>query len=82
MMFAQAALHAALHLFLPRLIALAARINAPIEKRINDGFIRDAVRILRAHDHLRIIGVTSALRSSLFMVVMLSLPDNKSLCTV
>ncbi|MBR0171626.1 MAG: UDP-N-acetylmuramoyl-tripeptide--D-alanyl-D-alanine ligase [Lachnospiraceae bacterium] len=44
----------------PFLVALANLINLPVEKSINNGFIRDAVRILNGQPKLRIIGVTGS----------------------
>ncbi len=45
---------------LPFIPALANLINKPIENRINQGFIDDAVRILKEHENLRIIGITGS----------------------
>ena len=45
---------------LPFLVALANRINGPVEKSINNGFVNDAVRILKEQPKLRIIGVTGS----------------------
>ncbi|MBE5825880.1 MAG: UDP-N-acetylmuramoyl-tripeptide--D-alanyl-D-alanine ligase [Butyrivibrio sp.] len=45
---------------LPLLTALANLINKPIENRINRYYIDDAVRILREHEGLRIIGITGS----------------------
>ncbi len=45
---------------LPFIAALANLINKPIEQRINQGFIDDAVRILKEHENLRIIGITGS----------------------
>ncbi len=45
---------------LPFLPALANLINKPIENRINQYFIDDAVRLLREHGNLRIIGITGS----------------------
>lgn len=45
---------------LPYMTALANKINLPIEKNINDGFIRDAQRILKEHRYLKILGVTGS----------------------
>ena len=47
-------------IFAPLLTAAASLINGPLEKRINDGFIRDAQRILGEQPRLRIIGVTGS----------------------
>ena len=44
----------------PFLVALANLINRPVERSINNGFIRDAVRILKGQPKLRIIGVTGS----------------------
>ena len=46
--------------FLPLITALANLINKPIENRINRYYIDDAVRILREHEGLRIIGITGS----------------------
>ena len=45
---------------LPLMPALANLINKPIEQRINQHFIDDAVRILKEHENLRIIGITGS----------------------
>ena len=45
---------------LPFIPALANLINKPIENRINRWYIDDAVRILREHEGLRIIGITGS----------------------
>ncbi|MBQ4416729.1 MAG: hypothetical protein II868_03465, partial [Butyrivibrio sp.] len=44
----------------PFFVALGNLINLPVEKSINNGFIRDAVRILNGQPKLRIIGVTGS----------------------
>lgn len=45
---------------LPFIPALANLINKPIENRINQYYIDDAVRILKEHENLRIIGITGS----------------------
>jgi UDP-N-acetylmuramoyl-tripeptide--D-alanyl-D-alanine ligase len=45
---------------IPFLPAIANFINKPIEKAINQSYINDAVRILREHKDLRIIGITGS----------------------
>ena len=45
---------------LPLIPALANLINKPIENRINQHYIDDAVRILKEHEGLRIIGITGS----------------------
>ena len=45
---------------LPLIPALANLINKPVEQRINQYFIDDAVRILKEHENLRIIGITGS----------------------
>ncbi|MBE5844646.1 MAG: UDP-N-acetylmuramoyl-tripeptide--D-alanyl-D-alanine ligase [Butyrivibrio sp.] len=40
--------------------ALANLINKPIEKKVNEWFIKDAQRILNEHPGLRIIGITGS----------------------
>ncbi|MCR5156719.1 MAG: UDP-N-acetylmuramoyl-tripeptide--D-alanyl-D-alanine ligase [Butyrivibrio sp.] len=45
---------------LPLITALANLINKPIENRINRYYIDDAVRILKEHEGLRIIGITGS----------------------
>ena len=45
---------------LPFTVALANRINQPVEQSVNNGFIKDAVRILQEQPSLRIIGVTGS----------------------
>ncbi len=45
---------------LPLVTALANLINKPVEKRVNDWFIKDAQRILGEHPGLRIIGITGS----------------------
>ncbi len=52
-----AAVYAGIIPFVP---ALANLINKPIENKINQGFIDDAVRILKEHEGLRIIGITGS----------------------
>ncbi len=51
---------AAAYLFLPILACLANILTFPVQKMVNNGYIRDARRILRAHPHLVIIGVTGS----------------------
>ena len=46
--------------FMPYFLALVKQINDPKEKKINDGFIADAVRILRSQPSLRILGITGS----------------------
>ena len=45
---------------LPLLPALANLINKPIENRINRWYIDDAVRMIKEHGDLRIIGITGS----------------------
>lgn len=45
---------------LPRLITLANSINKPMELHINNGFIKDAQRILKSNEHLTVIGITGS----------------------
>ena len=42
------------------LIYPMALITAPVEKQVNEGFVRDAKRILREHDDLIRIGITGS----------------------
>lgn len=42
------------------LVALANKINAPIERHIADGFTKDAKRILSEMPHLTVIGITGS----------------------
>lgn len=44
----------------PFSVILANVINIPVEKMIRAGFIRDAKRIIKANDKLRIIGITGS----------------------
>ena len=44
----------------PWIVILANIINSPIEKSINNGFIKDAKRILASQPDLKIIGVTGS----------------------
>ena len=46
--------------FMPCVPALVKIINDPKEKKINDAFIADAVRILRGQPSLRILGITGS----------------------
>ena len=46
--------------FMPYVLALVKIINDPKEKKINEGFIADAVRILRGQPSLRILGITGS----------------------
>lgn len=45
---------------LPFLIMLANLINSPIEKHINNGYIKDAKRILKDMPRLTVIGITGS----------------------
>ena len=45
---------------MPLMTALGALIARPMEKAVNDHYIRDAKRILAEHEGLRIIGVTGS----------------------
>ena len=45
---------------LPLLITAANSINRPLELHINNGFIKDAQRILKANKHLTVIGITGS----------------------
>ncbi|MDR1465962.1 MAG: UDP-N-acetylmuramoyl-tripeptide--D-alanyl-D-alanine ligase [Oscillospiraceae bacterium] len=47
-------------ILLPELILLANAINAPMEKAIRDHYTRDAMRMLREHPKLLIIGITGS----------------------
>lgn len=42
------------------LIYPMALITGPVEKRVNEGYVNDAKRILREHDDLTIIGITGS----------------------
>ncbi|MBE5859983.1 MAG: UDP-N-acetylmuramoyl-tripeptide--D-alanyl-D-alanine ligase [Butyrivibrio sp.] len=46
--------------FLPLVVALTNLINKPVEKKINDWYIKDAQRILNEHPNLKIIGITGS----------------------
>lgn len=41
-------------------VGLANYINLPIEKAINNHYVRDAKRLLREHRHLTVIGITGS----------------------
>jgi len=53
-------LQALLNWLLQVVIVAANLINKPLEKRIADGFIRDANRILEEHPGLTVIGITGS----------------------
>lgn len=42
------------------LVRLANSINSPIEKRISEGFVNDAKRLLKASPDLKVIGITGS----------------------
>ena len=44
----------------PFFVALANLINRPVEQAVNNGFVNDAVRMLKEQPRLRIIGVTGS----------------------
>ena len=51
---------ALLYVAVPWTVALAAAVNAPVEKKIADGFVRQAAQKLAAMPELLIIGITGS----------------------
>jgi UDP-N-acetylmuramoyl-tripeptide--D-alanyl-D-alanine ligase len=56
----QAACLAAAHLLAPCFVLLADRVNMPLEKSINQSYIKDAKRRLREHPGLIVVGITGS----------------------